>query len=84
MVRLSDREGCSLTIIAEPPVPLLRKIKHLKRPHSGMLFPDGSDSVGGGNAAEVVAELRDTRRQSRLIDNDEEAAMERKKREGCF
>ena len=66
---------------------LLRKIKRLKRPHSGMLFPDGSDSVGGGNAAEIVAELRDTRRserQGRLIDNDEEAAMERKKREDYF
>ena len=52
-----------------------------------MLFPDRRDSVGGGNAAEVVAELRDTRRferQGRLIDNDEEAAMERKKSEGYF
>ena len=37
--------------------------------------------------AEIVAELRDTRRserQGRLIDSDEEAAMERKKREGYF
>jgi sulfate adenylyltransferase subunit 2 len=37
--------------------------------------------------ADVVAELRDTRhseRQGRLIDGDEEAAMERKKREGYF
>src|SRR5579862_520359 len=37
--------------------------------------------------AEIVAELRETRRserQGRLIDNDEEAAMERKKREGYF
>jgi sulfate adenylyltransferase subunit 2 len=37
--------------------------------------------------AEVVAELRDARqseRQGRLIDGDEEAAMERKKREGYF
>jgi sulfate adenylyltransferase subunit 2 len=37
--------------------------------------------------AEIVAELRDTRRserQGRLIDGDEEAAMERKKREGYF
>jgi sulfate adenylyltransferase subunit 2 len=36
---------------------------------------------------EIVAELRDSRqseRQGRLIDNDEEAAMERKKREGYF
>jgi len=37
--------------------------------------------------AEIIAELRDTRRserQGRLIDGDEEAAMERKKREGYF
>ena len=37
--------------------------------------------------AEIVAELHDTRRserQGRLIDSDEEAAMERKKREGYF
>jgi len=37
--------------------------------------------------AEIVAELRDTsrsERHGRLIDSDEEAAMERKKREGYF
>jgi sulfate adenylyltransferase subunit 2 len=37
--------------------------------------------------AEILAELRDTRRserQGRLIDSDEDAAMERKKREGYF
>jgi sulfate adenylyltransferase subunit 2 len=37
--------------------------------------------------AEILGELRDTRRserQGRLIDNDEDAAMERKKREGYF
>jgi sulfate adenylyltransferase subunit 2 len=37
--------------------------------------------------AEILAELRDTRRserQGRFIDNDEDAAMERKKREGYF
>ena len=37
--------------------------------------------------AQIVAELRDARyseRQGRLIDSDEEAAMERKKREGYF
>jgi sulfate adenylyltransferase subunit 2 len=37
--------------------------------------------------AEIIAELCDTRRserQGRLIDSDEEAAMERKKREGYF
>jgi sulfate adenylyltransferase subunit 2 len=39
------------------------------------------------SAAEIVSELRETRRserQGRLIDNDEDAAMERKKREGYF
>jgi len=37
--------------------------------------------------AEIVAELRATsrsERHGRLIDSDEEAAMERKKREGYF
>jgi sulfate adenylyltransferase subunit 2 len=37
--------------------------------------------------AEIVAELRDTRqseRPGRLIDSDEEAVMEHKKREGYF
>jgi sulfate adenylyltransferase subunit 2 len=36
---------------------------------------------------EIIEELRQSRRserQGRLIDNDEEAAMERKKREGYF
>ncbi|MGH7047064.1 MAG: sulfate adenylyltransferase subunit CysD [Stellaceae bacterium] len=39
------------------------------------------------NVAEILAELRDTRRserQGRVIDADEDAAMERKKREGYF
>ena len=39
------------------------------------------------DAAQILAELRDARhseRQGRLIDSDEEAAMERKKREGYF
>ena len=37
--------------------------------------------------AEIVVELRDVRRserQGRLIDSDQEAGMERKKREGYF
>ena len=47
-------------------------------------------SLGGSAAvtpAEIVVELQDLRRserQGRLIDGDEEAAMERKKREGYF
>jgi sulfate adenylyltransferase subunit 2 len=44
------------------------------------------DSVAA-TSTQIVAELRETRqseRQGRLIDSDEEAAMERKKREGYF
>ena len=47
----------------------------------------GAIPSAAATPAEIVAELRDTRRserQGRLIDNDEEAAMERKKREGHF
>ena len=48
----------------------------------------GAIEVGGGRTtAEILVELRDTRRserQGRLIDSDEDAAMERKKREGYF
>ncbi len=47
----------------------------------------GAIESTAATAAEIVAELRDARqseRQGRLIDGDEEAAMERKKREGYF
>jgi sulfate adenylyltransferase subunit 2 len=47
----------------------------------------GAIESAAATPAESVAELRDTRRserQGRLIDSDEEAAMERKKREGYF
>lgn len=47
----------------------------------------GAIESTAATAAEIVAELRHTRwseRQGRLIDTDEEAAMERKKREGYF
>ena len=47
----------------------------------------GAIESAAATAAEICAELRDTRRserQGRLIDSDEEAAMERKKREGYF
>ncbi len=47
----------------------------------------GAIESNAATPAEIVAELRETRRserQGRLIDNDEEAAMERKKREGYF
>ena len=47
----------------------------------------GAIESAATTAAEIIAELRDTRRserQGRLIDSDEDAAMERKKREGYF
>ena len=47
----------------------------------------GAIESAAATPAQIVAELRDARRserQGRLIDSDEEAAMERKKREGYF
>ncbi len=47
----------------------------------------GAIESAARTTAEILAELRDTRRserQGRLIDSDEDAAMERKKREGYF
>jgi len=47
----------------------------------------GAMESAAATPAEIVIELRDLRlseRQGRLIDSDEEAAMERKKREGYF
>jgi sulfate adenylyltransferase subunit 2 len=47
----------------------------------------GAIASAATTSAEIIAELRDTRRserQGRLIDGDEDAAMERKKREGYF
>jgi sulfate adenylyltransferase subunit 2 len=47
----------------------------------------GAIDSAAATSAEIVVELRDTsrsERQGRLIDSDEEAAMERKKREGYF
>ena len=47
----------------------------------------GAIESAAATPVDIVAELRDTRhseRQGRLIDGDEEAAMERKKREGYF
>ncbi len=47
----------------------------------------GAIESAAATPAAIVAELRDTRRserQGRLIDTDEDAAMERKKREGYF
>ena len=47
----------------------------------------GAIESGAATPAQIVAELRNARhaeRQGRLIDSDEEAAMERKKREGYF
>ena len=47
----------------------------------------GAIESAAATPTDIVAELRDARqseRQGRLIDSDEEAAMERKKREGYF
>ncbi|MBV9552523.1 MAG: sulfate adenylyltransferase subunit CysD [Alphaproteobacteria bacterium] len=47
----------------------------------------GAIESGAATSAEIVAELRAadvSERQGRLIDSDEDAAMERKKREGYF
>jgi sulfate adenylyltransferase subunit 2 len=47
----------------------------------------GAIESAAATPAEILAELRDARRserQGRLIDSDEDAAMERKKREGYF
>ena len=47
----------------------------------------GAIESAAATPAEIIAELRDTHRserQGRLIDSDEDAAMERKKREGYF
>jgi 3'-phosphoadenosine 5'-phosphosulfate sulfotransferase (PAPS reductase)/FAD synthetase len=73
--------------LAERPVPAAAQIKHLKRPHSGCYSLTEAIQSAAATPAEIVAEVRDTRRserQGRLIDNDGEAAMERKKRGGYF
>jgi sulfate adenylyltransferase subunit 2 len=47
----------------------------------------GAIESAAATPSDIVEELRRSRqseRQGRLIDNDEEAAMERKKREGYF
>ena len=47
----------------------------------------GAIELAATTPRDIVEELRQSRqseRQGRLIDNDEEAAMERKKREGYF
>ena len=70
-------------------------LKHGKRPGMRRVrlcilgcYPlTGTIESGAAMPAEIVAELRDTRqsdRPARLIDSDEQAVMERKKREGYF
>ena len=73
--------------LAERPVPAAAQIKASEASALWMSFPDGSDSVAAATPAEIVAEVRDTRRserQGQLIDNHAEAAMQRKNREGYF
>ena len=66
-------------------VPQLRRVRFRTLgcyPLTGAIESDGVDTC-----AEIVAELRSARRserQGRLIDGDEDASMERKKREGYF
>ena len=87
MVRLSDRERCSLTILLSVQCLPPRKSKHLKRLHSGCHSLTGAVQSAAATPAEIVAEVRDTRRserQGQLIDNHAEAAMERNKRGGYF
>jgi sulfate adenylyltransferase subunit 2 len=69
-------------------------LKHGERPEMRVRFRTlgcypltGAIESTAATPAEIVAELSDTRRserQGRLIDSDEDAAMERKKREGYF
>jgi hypothetical protein len=56
-------------------------------PHSGMLSATGAIKSAAATPAEIVAELRAARRSERpgrLIDSDQEATMERKKRADYF
>ena len=56
--------------------------------HARLLSLDRGDRIGGSDAltksSPNCATTRRSERQGRLIDGDEEAAMERKKREGYF
>ena len=59
-------------------------VPHLDQ-HLGLLTVDRCNRFCSGDPLNIVAELRATphsERQGHLIDRDEEAAMERKKREG--
>jgi sulfate adenylyltransferase subunit 2 len=80
-----------LTITAERPVSAGAQNKHLMRLEAESIgimheiVPEFRNPVM--LYSEIVTELRDTsrsERHGRLIDGDEEAAMERKKREGYF
>jgi len=65
----------------------LPEIRHVRFRTLGCYPLTGAIESSAATTDDIVAELRDTRqseRQGRLIDMDEEAAMERKKREGYF
>ena len=64
--------------------PLLRRVRFRTL---GCYPLTGGIESEAATLADIVAELRAARRserQGRLIDSDEDAAMERKKREGYF
>jgi sulfate adenylyltransferase subunit 2 len=63
------------------------EMRHVRFRTLGCYPLTGAIESSAATTDDIVAELRDTRqseRQGRLIDMDEEAAMERKKREGYF
>ena len=84
------RDGVWIMVDDErlPMAPGERPEMHLVRFRTLGCYPlTGAIESTAATPAEIVAELRDARRserQGRLIDSDEEAAMERKKREGYF
>jgi sulfate adenylyltransferase subunit 2 len=84
------RDGVWIKVDDErlPMAPGERPEMHLVRFRTLGCYPlTGAIESTAATPAEIVAELRDLRwseRQGRLIDSDEEAAMERKKREGYF
>jgi sulfate adenylyltransferase subunit 2 len=63
------------------------ELRHVRFRTLGCYPLTGAIESTAATPAQILAELRNTRqseRQGRLIDSDEEAAMERKKREGYF
>jgi sulfate adenylyltransferase subunit 2 len=83
--------GGTLIMVDDDRLPLLpgeQPQRRLVRFRTLGCYPlTGAIESAAGTTAEILVELRDARRserQGRLIDGDEDAAMERKKREGYF